>query len=82
MQLCMAHLLVVFDFRYLQNSASGFESTVIFCTKTMFLNHRLPSFEDIGNWRPPNAAPCKAALFSYHAVNTLINIGDLIGQFA
>jgi len=61
MQLCMAHLFVVSDFRYLENSASGFENTVIFRPKTMFLHHRLPSFEDIENWRRSNEAPCKAA---------------------
>jgi len=30
MQVCMAHLVLVSDFQYLQNSASSFESTVIF----------------------------------------------------
>jgi len=53
MQLCMAHLLVISDFRYLQNSASGFENTEIFRPKTMFLHHPLPSFEDIEIWKPP-----------------------------
>jgi len=61
MQLCMVHLLVVSDFQYLQNSASGFEYTVIFRAKTMFLHHRLLSFEDIENLRPPKDAPWKAA---------------------
>jgi hypothetical protein len=61
MQLCMVHLLVVSDFRYLQNSASGFAITVIFRPKSMFLHHRLPSFEDIEKWRLPKDAPCKAA---------------------
>jgi hypothetical protein len=60
MQLCMAHLLVVSDFRYLQNSASGFENRVIFRTKTMFLHNHLPSFEDMENRRSPKGAPCRA----------------------
>jgi len=57
----MAHLLVASDFRYLQNSASGFENIVIFRPKCMFLHHRLPSFEDIENWRRPKDAPRIAA---------------------
>jgi len=61
MQLCMAHLLVVSDFRYIQISASSFDNTVILRPKTMFLHQSLPSFEDIDNWRPPKDAPCKAA---------------------
>jgi len=61
MQLCMAHLLVVSNFQYLLNTASGFENTVIFRPKTLFLHHRLPSFEGIENWRPTNEAPCQAA---------------------
>jgi len=61
MQLCMAHLLVVSNFRYLQNSASGFEITVIFRPKTMFLHHWLLSFEDIKNRRLQRDAVWKAA---------------------
>jgi hypothetical protein len=61
MQLWMAHLLVVSDFWYLQNSASGFESTVILRSKSMFLHHRLPSFDDMEHWRPPKDALCKAS---------------------
>jgi len=61
MQLCMVHHSVVSDFQYLQHSASCFENTVIFPPKTMFLHHRLPSFEDIKYLTPPKDAPCKAA---------------------
>jgi hypothetical protein len=43
----------------------------------MFLRHRLLSFEDIENWSRPKDAPCKAAYFTYQAVNCLNNIGGL-----
>jgi hypothetical protein len=77
MQLCKAHLLVVSDFPYLQNSVSGYENTVIFRLKTMFLQYRLWSFEDMENGRRPKDAPRKAAEFTYEALNSLINIGGL-----
>jgi hypothetical protein len=77
MQLYMTHLFVVSDFQYLQNSASSFENTVIFRPKTMFLRHRLPSFEDIKHQRPPKDAPCTAAYFTYQALKSLVNIGGL-----
>jgi hypothetical protein len=49
----------------------------MFGPKTMFLRHRLLSFEDIENWRRPKDAPCQAAYFTYQALNCLINIGGL-----
>jgi hypothetical protein len=56
--------LVVSNVGYRYNSASGFENTLIYCPKTIFLRHRLLSFDDIENRRPPNDAPCKAAYFT------------------
>jgi hypothetical protein len=61
MQLSMAHLLVVSDIRYHQNSAGSFENTEIFRPKTMFLYHQLLSFEDIENRRQPKDVPWKPA---------------------
>jgi len=49
MQLCMVHLFVVSDLRYLQNSATGFENTVTVLPQTMFVHNHLLSFEDIEN---------------------------------
>jgi hypothetical protein len=42
-------------------TASGFENLVNFRPRPMDLHHRLPSLEDIENWRPPKDAPYKAA---------------------
>jgi hypothetical protein len=77
MQLCMAHLLVVSNVQYLSNSASGFEYTVIFGLKKMFLRNCFLSFEDINNRRPPKDAACKAAYFTHQVLNCWINIGGL-----
>jgi hypothetical protein len=77
MQLQMAHLLVVSDFWYLQNSVSCFEIIVIFGVKTMFLGCRLLRIQDIENRRQPKDAPCKAAYFTYQTLNSLINICGL-----
>jgi len=77
MQLCMAHLLVVSDVWYLQNSASGGAKTLRSDQKWLYFQRRLLSFEDIEHWRPPKDAPCKAAYFTYQALNFLINIGGL-----
>jgi len=61
MQLCMAHLLEVSNFRYLQNSASDGAKTWFLGEKSLYFQSRLLSFEDIENLRPPNDAPYKAA---------------------
>jgi hypothetical protein len=57
MELQMAHLLAVSDFRYLENSASCFEIIVIFGRKTRFLGWRMLRFKDIENRRRPKDAP-------------------------
>jgi hypothetical protein len=57
MQLCMAHLLVVSDFRYLQNSASDGAKTWILGEESPYFQSHLLSFEDIKNRRPPTDAP-------------------------
>jgi len=54
----MAHHLAVSDFRYLQNSARGFEMIVILGRKTRFLGYRMERFKDIENRRPPTDVPC------------------------
>jgi hypothetical protein len=74
MQLRTAHLLVVSDVWYLQNSASSFEIIAIFGPKTRFLGYRLLRFEDIGNRRRPKGAPYEATYFMYQTLNSLINI--------
>jgi hypothetical protein len=45
--------------------------------KTIFLHHRLLSFEDIEYRSTRKDAPYKAAYFAYQARNCLINIGGL-----
>jgi len=61
MQLCMAHLLVISNFQYLQNSASDDATTWFLGEKCLYFQSRLLSFEDIENRRQPKDAPCKAA---------------------
>jgi len=61
MQLCMPHLLVVSNFRYLQNSASEGAKHGFLAKKSLYFQSHLLSFEDIENGRPPNDAPHKAA---------------------
>jgi len=61
MQLCMAHLLVVSNFRYLQNLASDGAKPWVFSEKSLYFQSRLLSFEDIGNRRPPKDAPRNTA---------------------
>jgi hypothetical protein len=78
MQLCLAHLLVVSEFRYLQKSAIGGAKTSFSDQKWLYFQSRLLSIKDITHWRPPKDAPCKAAYFTYQALNYLINIGGLI----
>ena len=73
----MTHRLVVSDFRYLQNSASGCAKTSFSDQKWLYFQSRLLSFKDIEHWRPPNNAPCKPASFTYQALNYVINIGGL-----
>jgi len=41
------------------------------------LQSRMLSFKDIEHWKAPKDAPCKAAYFTYEALNFLINIGGL-----
>jgi len=53
----MAPLLVVSNFRYLQNSASDGVKTWFLGDKWLYFQIRLLSFEDIGNWRPSKNAP-------------------------
>jgi len=77
MQLWTAHLLVVSNFRYLQNSASCFEIIAIFGPKTSFLGYRLLRFEDIQNLRLPKDAPCGATYFIYQTLNSLIHVCGL-----
>jgi len=77
MQLCVAHLLAVSDFRYLENSASGGPKTSFLGQKWLYFWSCLLSFKDIEHRRPPKDAPCNAAYFTYQAVNILINIGGL-----
>jgi len=76
-ELQMAHLLAVFNFWYLQNSASGFEIIVILNRKTRFFGYRLQRFQDIDNRRRPKDAPCWAADFTFQTLNSLINICGL-----
>jgi hypothetical protein len=80
MQLCMAHLLGVTNFQYLQNSASGGAKTSFSDQKWLYFQSHLLSIKDITHWRPPKDAPCKAAYFTYQALNNLINIGGLISE--
>jgi len=47
MQLCMADLLVVCDFRYHQNSASGGTKTSFLDQQWLYFPSRLLSFKDI-----------------------------------
>jgi len=61
MQLCMAHLLVVSDIQYLQNSASNGAKAWFLGAKSQYFGSRLLRFEDIENRRPPEDVPCKAA---------------------
>jgi len=61
MQLCMAQLLVVSKFRYLQNSASDGAKTWFLAEKSLYFQSCLLTLEDIENRRPPKDAPCKAA---------------------
>jgi len=79
MQLCMAHLLEVSDFRYLQNSASADAKTSFSDQKWLYFQNRLLSFKDIEHLRAPNDAPCQAAYFTYQALNFLTNIAGLNG---
>jgi len=79
MLLCMAHLLVVSDVRYLQNSASSGAKTSFSDHKWLYFQSCLLSFKDMEHWRQPKDAPWKAAYFTYQALNYLINIGGLIG---
>jgi len=79
MQLCMAHLLVVSDCRYLQNWASGGAKTSFSDQKWLYFQSRLLSFKHIEYWKPPKHAPCKTAYFTFQALNNLINIGGLNG---
>jgi hypothetical protein len=44
---------------------------------TVFLHHRLRSFDDIENRRRPKDAPYKATYFTYQALKCLINIDGL-----
>jgi len=78
MQCCTAHLLVVSNVRYLQNSASNGAKTSFLGEKSLYFQSRLLSFEDIKNRRPPKDAPHRAAYFTYQALNFLINIGEFI----
>jgi len=73
----MAHLLVDSDFRYLQTSASGGSKTSFSGQKWLYFQSCLLRFKDIEHWRAPKDAPCKAAYFTYQALNNLINIGGL-----
>jgi len=77
MQLCMAHLLVVADFRYLQYSASGGAKSSFSTQKWLYFPSRLLSFKDSRHWRPPKDSPWKAAYIIYQALNYLINNGRL-----
>jgi hypothetical protein len=61
MQLCMAHLLVVSHFPYLQNSTSDTAKTWLLAEKSLYFQSRLLSFEDMENRRLPKGAPCTAA---------------------
>jgi len=78
MLICLAHLLVDSDFRYLETSASGGSKTSFSGQKWPYFQTRLLSFKDIEHWRGPKDAPCKATYFTYQARNYLINIGELI----
>jgi len=77
MQHCMAHHLMVSDFRYHQNWASGGAKTSLLNQKWLYFQSHLLSSKDIEYWRPPKDAPWKAAYFTYQALNNLINIGGL-----
>jgi len=77
MPLCMAHLLVVFDFSYLQNSASSGVKTSFSDQQWLYFHSCLLSFKDIKHWRPPKDAPWNAAYFTYQARHVLSNIVGL-----
>jgi hypothetical protein len=57
MQLCMAHLLVVANFRYLRNSASDGAKSWIFGGKSLYFQSHVLSFEDIKTRRSLKDAP-------------------------
>ena len=77
MQFHMVHLLVVSDFAYLRNLASGFEKGAILGPKMRFLHNSLLNFHDIVNRRTPKEAPCKAAYLIYQMLNLLTDIHGL-----
>jgi len=77
MQLQTAHLLVVSDFWYLQNSASCFEIIAIFCPKTRLLGYWLLRLEDIKNRRWPKDVPSGATSFMGQTLDSLIDMCGL-----
>jgi len=77
MKLCMAKLLVVSNFRYLQNSASNGAKTWFLGEKSLYFQTCLLSFEDIENPRQPKVAPCNAARLTYRGQDSLGNLGRL-----
>jgi len=77
LQFHTVHLLVVFDFAYLKNSARVFEKGAILGPKMRFLPNCLLNFHDIENRRTPKDAPCKAAYLIYQMLNFLTNIHGL-----
>jgi len=77
MQRCMAHLLVDCGVPYLPNSARGGAKTMFSDHNWLYFQSRLLRFKDIEHWRLPKDAPCKAAYFTYQALNFLFNIVGL-----
>jgi len=75
MQHCMAHLLVVAEFQYLQKSVCGGAKTPFSYLKCLYFQSHLLSIKDIEHWRPPKDVSCQTAYFIYQALNYLINIG-------
>jgi hypothetical protein len=69
--------LVVSDFRYLENSASGGAKTPFWSQKCLYIQSHLLSFKDIEHWKATKDPPCKSAYFTYQAPNFLIDIGGI-----
>jgi len=59
--------------------SKGWRKNIVFTPKWLYFQSRLLSFKDIEHWKQPKDAPCKAAYFTYHALNVPINIGGLNG---
>jgi hypothetical protein len=79
MQHCTVHLLVIPDFEYRQNSASGGVNMSFSDHKCLYFVSRLLSLKDIEYLTPPKYAPCRTEYFIYRAQNYVFIIGGLNG---